>query len=293
MNPAVARSMWEVYEPYHDVTYFAPEARAATDGLGLKGGWMGYFAARAAPLGPVPAEVVIATFYNFHPDMVRRSIPAAWQLATPAGVLAARLAAVDAAIRRLLPDLIDSPTLHEAADLARRAAESCDLAGRPLGAANAALPWPDKPHLVLWSAATRLREHRGDGHNIALLAAGVEPCQAHVTLVAAGRGSAEMQRQYRWWSQGDWQAAEDRLRERGWLDPDGALTPKGRAAREQVERTTDALALGPWQALGRERTERLWGLWRDLSVRIVEQGGVPIPNPTGVPWPPTWRAEPV
>jgi helix-turn-helix protein len=67
MESTVARSLWQVYESYHQLCYFAPEARAATDRLGLKGGWMGYFAARAAPLGPVPAELVIATFYNFHP----------------------------------------------------------------------------------------------------------------------------------------------------------------------------------------------------------------------------------
>ena len=34
---------------------------------------MGYFASRAAPMGPVPAEVVIATFFNFQPDLVRAS----------------------------------------------------------------------------------------------------------------------------------------------------------------------------------------------------------------------------
>src|ERR671927_282790 len=66
MLTAMARAMWQVYEPIHALTYFAPETRAATDALGLRGGWMGYFAARAAPLGVVPAEVVVATFYNFH-----------------------------------------------------------------------------------------------------------------------------------------------------------------------------------------------------------------------------------
>ena len=53
-----------------------------------------------------------------------------------------------------------------------------------------------------------------------------------------------------------------------------------------LERRTDELAMRPWRALGPEQTGRLWGLLRDLSARIVEAGGVPIPNPTGVPWPP-------
>jgi hypothetical protein len=280
--------MWQVYEPYHDLTYFAPETREATDRLGLKGGWMAYFAARAAPLGPVPAEVVIATFYNFHPDMVRRSIPDAWRMAAPADLLAARLEAVERALRRLLEDRLGSPRLAEAADLARRAAEACDLAGRPLGAANAALPWPDPPELAIWSAATRLREHRGDGHVACLLAARLDPCEANVILAATGRVTGEMQRQYRWWSEAEWQAAAERLRSRGWLAPDGSLTDPGRAGHEQVEHGTDVLALRPWEALGTERTERLWQLLHDLSAAIVDRGGVPIPNPTGVPWPAVW-----
>ena len=40
----------------HAVTYFAPEARTALDGLGFRGFWMGYFAARSAPFGVVPTE---------------------------------------------------------------------------------------------------------------------------------------------------------------------------------------------------------------------------------------------
>ena len=47
-----ARSMWTLFEPIHAVTYFAPEARAALEEAGLRGFWRGYFAGRAAPLGP-------------------------------------------------------------------------------------------------------------------------------------------------------------------------------------------------------------------------------------------------
>src|SRR5437763_17169975 len=101
---ATARRMWVRFEPFHDVTYFAPESRAATDALGCKGGWMGYFGMRAAPLGAVPAELVISTFYNFHPRMVQRAIPDAWQIASPEQFLATRLAGAEAALRRMLGD---------------------------------------------------------------------------------------------------------------------------------------------------------------------------------------------
>ncbi len=70
------------------MTYFAPEARAALDGLGYRGFWMGYFAARSAPLGMVPREVVTAIFYNFAPERVAKALPAAWEIAGPDSRLA-------------------------------------------------------------------------------------------------------------------------------------------------------------------------------------------------------------
>ena len=99
-----ARRMWKALEPFHAITYFAPETRQATDALGLKGGWMSYFGCRAAPLGAATPELVTAVFYNFHPSMVARALPDAWSYATPAQLLDVRLAAVDNAVRRLFPD---------------------------------------------------------------------------------------------------------------------------------------------------------------------------------------------
>ena len=95
-----ARRMWQALETLHMTVYFAPEPRDAYRRAGLRGGWMGYFASRAAAMGPVPAEVVMATFYNFHPRMVRRAIPDAWGFAPPERVLAARYEGAGAALRR-------------------------------------------------------------------------------------------------------------------------------------------------------------------------------------------------
>ena len=89
MDHTVARRMWQLLEPVHAVVYFAPEAREAYTAAGFKGGWMGYFASRAAAMGAVPPEMVIATFYNFHPSMVRRAIPDAWTIAGIALIIAA------------------------------------------------------------------------------------------------------------------------------------------------------------------------------------------------------------
>src|SRR6266511_4088883 len=104
----LSRRMWRALEPYHALVYFIPETRQRTDALGLKGGWMSYFGTRAAPLGPVPAEVVTALFYHFHPSMVRRAIPDAWSYASPDALTEARVAAAGEGLRRLLGAAVES-----------------------------------------------------------------------------------------------------------------------------------------------------------------------------------------
>jgi hypothetical protein len=283
-NEPFSRRMWQTLEPYHAITYFAPETRAATDALGLKGGWMSYFACRAAPLGPVGPDLVAALFYSFHPSMPARALPDAWSYASPAQILDARLAAVDRAVRRLFPQAIDSADLARAADLARRAAELTSVDGRPLAAANAALPWPDQPHLVLWQATTLLREARGDGHVAALIAAGLSSCQACVTISAAGGPPPDVFKQHRKWSDDDWTAACDDLTERGYLDADGRLTHRGRQARAEVERITDELADRTWRALGDQDAAELDRLVRPLSRTLMSDGLIPADNPIGLRW---------
>ena len=275
--------MWPAFETYHAHIYFVPEAAEAYRRLGLKGGWMGYFASRAAALGPASAELVCAVFFNFHPAMVARALPDAWALASPEDVVAARLETADVALRRLIPDHIGSPAESEAAALAREAVEAPALSGRPLFAALRSLPWPDQPHLVLWHACTLLREHRGDGHVASLTAAGLDGCEAHVTLAATGSVPRDTLQSNRKWSDEEWAAAEDRLRARGWLDAAGNITDAGRAGRAEVEARTDALAEEPWRALGTKRTERLLELLTPMARTINAAGGVPVPNPVGVP----------
>ena len=152
-----ARALWQYGEPFHAIIYYAPERRSATDALGLKGGWMSYFGCRAAPLGATTASVVSALFYNFHPLMVARAIPDAWSYATPSAILDARLTAMDDAMRRVLGvDVVSSSSVSRAAELATAAVAGCNMAGRPMGAANQAVSDPDQPHLRLWQALTAM-----------------------------------------------------------------------------------------------------------------------------------------
>ena len=185
-DPSVARKLWQRLELIHAVTYFAPEAIGALSDAGYRGFWMGYFAGRAAPLGPVGPEVVSAIFYNFAPPRVNRAIPDAWAFAPPEAALAARVEGSMAALGRMVGAIVDDRDVATAAELAARAAVSAPLEGRALYAANRALPWPDDKLAVLWHAATLLREHRGDGHVATLTAAGISGREANVVQAAAG-----------------------------------------------------------------------------------------------------------
>ena len=277
---STARRMWVRFEPYHDVTYFTPESRAATDELGCKGGWMGYFGMRAAPLGEVDAATVTELFYNFSPRMVGRAIPDAWQVAPPARYLQTRLAGVDGALRRLLGDGVPSDaSVAEAAGLATEAARSAPTDGRPLAAANAALDWPRPPHLALWQATTVLRESRGDGHVAALREAGIGPCQALVLFAAEHGLAPEYMQKARGWTAPQWQEAAGELADRGLLDESGAITADGLEARRSVERRTDESAASPWTELGERHTARLAGLLEPLALRLAEGNDVMRLNP--------------
>ncbi|WP_369149352.1 hypothetical protein [Streptomyces sp. R44] len=276
--------MWHLLEPLHSVLYYAPEAfeEAAALGYETADRWPSYFAWRAAALGPVGPVRVASAFYGFSPEKVARHVPAAWAVAAPADVLAARLRAVDRIYRTLLgQEVLDSPALAEAAGLARRAAESARLEGRPLAAAHAELPWPEAPHLVLWQAATILREHRGDGHIAALVTAGLDPAESLVSFAAVG-AAAEPVFESRGWSEDAWAAARERLIARGLLDPDGSATEAGRALREEVERRTDELAAGPWEALGPDATARLGDLLGGPWLTVIGSGLLPSENTLGI-----------
>jgi hypothetical protein len=279
----LARRMWHQLEPIHAVFWYAPEVFEEAAGLGydVQTRWPSYFAWRLAPLGAVGPRLAASACYSFSPDMVAAHVPAAWAVAAPERILAAREQAVDRAYRALLGDLVGSPGLAEAAGLARDAALAAGTAGRPLAAANADLPWPGEPHLVLWQAINVLREQRGDGHIAALQAAGLDPCQALVSFAAIGAAPAEVFAS-RGWSEADWAAARDRLAARGWVDAEGKATDLGRDGREDVEWRTDRLADAPWQALGPGRSARLADLTGPLLGAAFESGLLPAESTLGI-----------
>ncbi|RRO18110.1 hypothetical protein EIL87_07590 [Saccharopolyspora rhizosphaerae] len=273
----IARHAKAALELIHAMIYFAPEAEDRFTKLGLKPGRMSYYAGRSAAMGPVGAGVVAATFYNFNPVSVAKSIPAAWDIASPSDVLDARLDAADTALHRLLGDeVLASDDVTEAAELARIASEGCSPEGKPLYAGHADLDWPEPPHLKLWHAVTLLREFRGDGHIAALQQADLSGIQSLV-LHSGTRGgfTPEAARTLREWSEQEWAEAIEQLRERGLVTADGTITDEGKQYREDVETRTDQLAMAPWTHLGEERTATLVEKGGKLSKALAEAGALP------------------
>ena len=278
-----ARALWPLFETVHAVTYFAPQSQAAAAGLGLKGFWAGYVVLRSAPLGPVDPAIVRAAFHGFAARRIEKVLPAAWAVVTPEQAVEVRAQAAADALRAAFPD---AEAAAAAGDAVEAAAGEVDVAGRVLAAANAALGRRENAYERLWQATTTLREHRGDGHVAALVAADVTPVESHLLKVAAGESPEESLRLGRAWDDEHWAAGARRLRERGWTDDEGALTDAGRAARGEVEQRTDAAAAGPWRALGAERTGQVAALLRPAADAVAASGWVPYPNPVGLTWPP-------
>jgi hypothetical protein len=250
--------MFDLVEPIGLVPYLADESDEALMSLGLRNQWDAYFAGRAAPFGPtVPAEVVHAVFYNFAPGEVARHLPKVWELTTPEAALAARERGCVAALRRILGELVDDPGIARAGDLLLTAATSAPVEGRALYAALRALPVPQESVARLWHAATLLREHRGDGHTVALMAEGVGGTEAHVLHALSVDMPAKEFGRVSHLPAAALSAVIDGMRARGLVGADGWLTATGRATKQRVEALTDRLAEPPYNALSPTELDHL------------------------------------
>ena len=270
-----ARKCWRTLEPYHGFIYFAPEAAEEYATLGIHGR-TGYFLSRSAAMGRVRTATVVATFYNFHPDLVARAMADAPADVDIDQVIEARYRAVDRVLRDRLGDEVGSLDMHRAAELAIRATTGMEAhcVGRPLAAAHAALPCPDEPHLALWWAVTALREFRGDGHLAALVLAELSGLEALVMHAASGDVAADTLMATRAWSDDEWDDAVEALAGRGLLDRDGSFTAAGLDLHQDIEHRTDRLAAPAWAQLDDDEAAELRALVRPWS-RAVFAGMMP------------------
>jgi len=269
----MARLLFQLVEPVAVVTYMANEPTEAVMALGPLTMWDAYFAGRAAPLGRgVPAAVVHALFYNFADGEVARHIPRVWGLVTPEAAIAAREVGSVAALRRILGDLTDAPGLARAADLLTTAGSSAPTEGRALYAAIRTLPVPAEPVARLWHGANLLREHRGDGHIAALLAAGIGGTEAHVLHALSEGMPAEKFGRISHLPQAQRGAVVDGMRARGLIGAGGWLTAAGRQTKERVESLTDVLAGPAYDILRQDELDQLVDDLEPLAAALVAAG---------------------
>lgn len=273
MTTTTPRRFLTVLEPISAMIFFSPEAFEGYAALGLDG-WSGYFSSRAAPMGAVSPEVVVATFYNFSPSIVRPNVR--WDLASPEKVLEARHEGARRTLARVFSEGEGgTPALGRTIELLREAVAACPPEGRPLAAAHARLPWPEDELLGLWHGATVLREFRGDGHVAVLVGHGVGPVDAILLHSAYIGGKFDFLKLSRQWDDAALDEAAARLVDRGFLTPERALTDAGGKFRLMLEHDTDRVSQAPFDALGEDKCEELLGLLEPIALRLLETRAAP------------------
>jgi hypothetical protein len=100
----------------------------------------------------------------------------------------------------------------------------------------------DEPVARLWHAATLLREHRGDGHVTALVAAGISGTEAHVLHALSEGTPAEKFGRIHHLPAAQLAAVVDGMRGRGLITTSGWLSDGGQETKERIESLTDGLA---------------------------------------------------
>jgi hypothetical protein len=271
---SVPPPFWRSVETLNNYVYLVPEAARHYASVGLKGSWMGYFASRAAPMGAASPELVVATFHGFAPHLVHRALPDAWGFAAPADVHRARLELATGVLGRA----VTGDQVAPLADALAGIIEGLDLAGKPLAAAHASLEEPSGDLDRFWLANAVVREFRGDCHVAVLITHGLNGVDANVLNVAAGR-TFPQQQSLRGWSDDEWTSGVDRLRERGWLDGDGAITPLGTDARNELEEATDRTCVGGMSAGAMAQATEITDDMRDVARALRASLKVPPAAP--------------
>jgi len=271
---SVSRRLRDLVEPIAANVYFAPEAQERYRALGLSYG-PGYFCSRAACMGQVPGEVVVAAFGVFSPSIVLPSVAKGWTHTDAPTVLEARQAGAVASLQRLLGDASPEPIdgLERATDLLRQAGDAATGEGRPLYSGLRSLGWPGDPWGDFWRAADLVREHRGDSHTNAWVASGVDAAEITLLTERWWRIPVRSYAPTRGWNDAELDQAEQRLRDRGLITNDG-FTPAGEKLRHDIEHVTDQGERRIVAALGDDADE-LFALLAPWAAAIVSQGGYP------------------
>jgi hypothetical protein len=228
-----------------------------------------YFTSRGSLMGQVPGELVASAFAVFNPEIVVPLVQMGWTLTDAPTICEARTRGAVAQLVRILgekPDGIDRVN-----ELFAKAVEPLRPEGRPLYSGVLAQGLPGDPMGDFWRQGDQLREFRGDAHTAAWTSAGFDATEIGLlTELFIGIPPRTYIRS-RAWSDAQLDAAEERLQARGLLK-DGQFTDEGRAAREAVERATDAQMRPAIEAIDDDFDE-LVGIIEPWSAAVREAGG--------------------
>ncbi len=263
-----ARRLRDAVEPIATHGWWARRPAERLTALGL-GFFDAYVWGRAAALGNPTAAVVVATFGVFEPGLLSAVYAHGSSVASRDDVLAARADGASESLAALV-------TEHDAATIADPlldAIASLDGMGKPLFSALRSLPTPPSAQGRLWRAAELVREHRGDGHLAACVAAGLDAVTMNVFTelwLAYELGGYSSTRGF---TAEQLAGAVDGLTRRGWI-ADGALTEAGRIARITLENTTDRTQDDLITALG-DSVEDLIERTAVISQHIIDSKAFP------------------
>ncbi len=135
---------------------------------------------------------------------------------------------------------------------------------------------------ALWHATTLLREQRGDAHVAVLASLGVSGRECNVLHVVADRVPRDFIMRSRRYDEDEWASCTAQLAARGVLDDTGVLTDAGVALKQDIEDTTDRLALAAFDALDDAELEALFRRLTPITRTVIAAGDIPATTPMGL-----------
>lgn len=276
VDASAARRLRDALEPLamHSVWCRATNERLAEFGHNFM---TSYVCSRAALLGDPSPGVVVSSFGVFEPAMLTGVYEAGRALVGRDELLRARDEATIASLG-LVIERADADVAVEVGDAAaalRRGVEQADGVGRPLFSGLRDQPWPSSAVGQLWRASELFREHRGDSHIAAAVAAGLDAIEMNILtelFVGFPLGSYSASRG---WDEAALGAAAERLRARGLVDGE-TLSAPGQTMRADLEARTDAMQASIIDAVG-PQLETVISVAVACSQRCIEAGAFP-PN---------------
>jgi hypothetical protein len=271
-NASPARRLRDALEPLAMHAVWSPGTNAALSERGFD--FLGaYLCGRAAPLGAVPSAVVAAVFAVFEPGLVDGLWTAGRERIGLEELIEVRDRATGTSLREVLGEVAGESEVVRVAEALEDAVAGLDATGRVLFAALRSRPRLADPYARLWRAADVVREHRGDSHVAACVAAGLDPVRMGVlSEVWVGYPVGEYSSTRAW--PAERHAVAVAALEADGLLADGRITPAGQRFRDGIEEATDAAQRALVEALG-DRSGPVTEQLHAWSGRCVEAGAFP------------------